>query len=468
MIAAAGAGLLTLASAQTQPAAASPIDPATARSELRWAADTLLGVHPSLTQPQARAALEMTLAEQQQRLGDAPTRDDVATRLQLLLASLGDAHTTGAPQAASTRVLPVVFFAVSDAILVSPLSGFDTGLPDAARLVRLGDLSPGQLVSRLRRLVPGNDAWVRYRLGQIVNAEGVLRWLGVLANDRVPITVARPDGTQVTASVTLAAAAELAHRGAPLQALLQRAAGMAEPWTARGKTYLWRIDEASKTGVFWLLSCVDSPDYRAAVDAFFSAVQDAGASRVVLDLRFDGGGNSNVATAFLEHLPSRSVRSYGVEVRPSDALTAQRKRDPAALAKAAVGRDGELLVMQAPGATMAVPAKAPVFHGDVVALVNGATFSSAGMVAVVLRDNGLARVAGSPMGADANGYGDILSFRTPALQLPFTVSYKRFERPDHRAARPETLTIDTPLALTAADVLQGHDALAAYLRDGGN
>jgi len=464
---AACAALFALAAAHAQVPASSPVDPATARADLRWAADTLLQVHPALTQPQARAALEQTLAAQLARLGNAPTRADVAVDLQLLLASLHDPHTTGAPQAASARFLPVVFFAVSDAVLVSPLSGGETGLPDVGRLVRLGDLSPAQLLDRFRRLIPGNDAWVRYRLGQIVNAQDVLAWLGVVENGAVRITVERPDGTRTTATVALRPSAELANRGAPLQALLQRAAGMTEAWTTRGKTYMWRIDEASSTGVFWLLSCVDSPDYRAAVDAFFSAVEAAGATRIVLDLRFDGGGNSNVATAFLSHLPARTVRSYGEEVRPSDAVTAQRGSDPSALAEAAVTHDGDLLVMQVPGTTLDVPAKAPIFDGDVVVLVNGATFSSAGMVAVVLRDNGLASIAGAPMGADTNGYGDILSFQTPALHLPFTVSYKRFQRPDAGAPHPDVLTIDTPVGLTANDVLTGRDVLAAYLRSAG-
>lgn len=335
----------------------SAVAPATARAELRWAADTLLKVHPALTRAPARAALERTLAAQEARLGAAPTRDDVAIALQLLLASLGDPHTTAAPQATSARVLPVVFFAVSDAILVSPVTGVDTGLPDVARLVRLGGLTPTQLLDRLRQLVPGNDAWVRYRLGRIVDAEDVLRWLGVLEDSHVAISVERPDGTRVTASVPLEPATALAHRSAPVQALLQRATGMTGAWTHRGETYLWRVDGADRTGIFWLLSCVDSADYRAAVAAFFAAVHGAGATRVVLDLRFDGGGNSNVAVAFLMHLPARTIDSYGVEVRASGSAAQQRGADAAALAGAATGRDGALLVMQRPGADRARPAR---------------------------------------------------------------------------------------------------------------
>ena len=76
----------------------------------------------------------------------------------------------------------------------------------------------------------------------------------------------------------------------------------------------------------------------------------------------------------------------------------------------------------------------------------------------------LARSAASPLGSAPNGYGDILSFQTPALHLPFTVSYKRFERPDRDAPRADALTIDDPLALSADDVLSAHDTIAEWLR----
>ena len=127
----------------------------------------------------------------------------------------------------------------------------------------------------------------------------------------------------------------------------------------------------------------------------------------------------------------------------------------------AASTDGALLVMQEPGALTAVPPSPPVYRGSLIVLVNGATFSSAGMIATILSDNGLARLAGEPMGAEPGGYGDILSFRTPALGLPFTVSYKRFSRP--ATSRGNALPLDVPLPLTANDVLTGRDVLAAWL-----
>ena len=457
--------LLPLAGAQSAPTAAGPLDPAPARAELRYAADRVLEVHPALTRPAARAAFERALAEQQAGLGDHPSADAVAVALQRLLASLGDAHTTAAPQAAAQRVLPLVFFATSDALLVSPLDGSDLDLPDVARVVRLGTLTPDTLQQRMAALVPGPAGWVRYRSAQMIGGEPVLRWLGLVDapdGDGVEITVRGSDGTATRARVPLVPIAAVRGRTAPLQARLQRAVGLGEDW-ARGSTYLWRIDEASGTGLFWLLSCVDSPAYRDAVDAFFQAVHDRGLRRIVLDLQFDGGGNSNVTTPWLQHLPARAVHNYGEIVRPSQVVVDQRGTTRQALIAGASSTDGELLVMQEPGALTAVPPSPPIFTGSLIVLTNGATFSSAGMIATILSDNGLARVAGEPMGAEPGGYGDILSFRTPVLGLPFTVSYKRFTRP--AISRGDALPLDVPLPLTANDVLTGRDVLAAWLRN---
>ncbi|MEJ2291147.1 MAG: S41 family peptidase [Deinococcales bacterium] len=392
--------LLALAGSPGALAGTPALDAATARAELRYAADTALAVHPVLTTEGARTAFEGELARQESRLGDAPTRQDVALALQLLLASLGDAHTTSAPQSAATDQLPVAFFATTDAILVSPVEGLGVPLPDVGILVRLGDLTPDALLGRMAGLIPGALPWVRYRTGQLLATGPVLAWLGVLRQGRVEITVRAPDGTTTTHAVHLVQRSQLRGRSAPLGPRLQRAAGLGQDWTARGQTFLWRIDEASHTGLFWLLSCVDSEAYRGAVEAFFEAVQ----------------------------------------------------------------RDGGLLGMRRASSVIRVPPAPPVFTGDVVVLTNGAAFSSAGMVAVLLSDNGLARVAGEPVGADAGGYGDILTFHTPGLELPFTVSTKRFRRPSRDAVSPSRLPVDLPLPLTAADVIQGRDVLAAWLQ----
>lgn len=461
--------LLALVSfAAAQPGTAAPsgasaaaLDAGTARAELRYVADTVLAVHPAMTDADARQAFQSALADESAGLGDAPTPGDVAMAAQRLLATLGDAHTTSAPQTVAERAVPLVFFAASDGIVVSPLGTAAAGLPDTGRLLRLGTLAPADVLTRLARLVPGNAAWVRYHGMQMLNAASVLSWLGAVQGGAVDVVVQGRDGRIRAASVPLVPVAGLKGAGAALQSSLERAVGLAEPWQQQGSSYRWRIDGASGTGIFWLTSCVDSPEYRAAVDAFFRAVRDRGLDRVVLDLRFDGGGNSAVTDAWLAHLPARKVRNFGVAARISAPVLAQR--GVANLAAGLLPKDHDgLSVMQRAGSVSPVPAAEPIFTGRVIVVVNGATFSSAGMVATLLSDNGLAVVAGEPMGAEPSGYGDILRFRTPTLQLPFTVSYKRFDRP--LADRGARFAVDLPLPLTVNDLLSGRNVLTSWLR----
>lgn len=456
------AGALAAAPATPRPVTPPPLDRATAQAELRYAADAALAVHPALARPAAREAFQRTLAQLQARLGPTPTEGEVAMALQLLLASLGDAHTSSAPRAAATRYLPLSFFATSDAVLVSPVDGSATGLPALGRLESLGGLDADTLLQRMRRVVPGNEAWTRYRAAQMLGSEPLLRWLGAVQQDTVSVRVGTATGS-TSVLVPLVAATELAGRGSELQRGIERAAGLNQPWSHRGPTFLWRIDAASNTAVFWLLSCVDGPEYRDAVAAFFDAVAARGIERIVLDLQFDGGGNSNVATPWLQHLPARVIRNYGVALRPSQALTVQRGTGAAELAGQALARLGPLLVMQRQGMPTAVPPAPPLFTGQLVVLTDAGTFSSAAMIATLLSDNGLARVAGEAMGGEPGGYGDILSFRTPALGLPFTVSFKRFARPARSRGDHTPLPLDVPLPLTANDVLTGRDVLAGWL-----
>lgn len=62
-------------------------------------------------------------------------------------------------------------------------------------------------------------------------------------------------------------------------------------------------------GYFLLSSCTYDSAYVNAVQRFFSEVAASGVQNVVLDLRQNGGGNSNVILPWLQHLPLRYQRA---------------------------------------------------------------------------------------------------------------------------------------------------------------
>ena len=75
-----------------------------------------------------------------------------------------------------------------------------------------------------------------------------------------------------------------------------------------------------------------------------------------------------------------------------------------------------------------------------------------------------AKLLGEPTGNAPSSYGDILTFTLPASGLSYTLSFKRWRRPDGARDPAPTLLPDVPLPRTAATVREGTDPVLDWLR----
>ena len=128
-------------------------------------------------------------------------------------------------------------------------------------------------------------------------------------------------------------------------------------------------------------------------------------TRVVIDLRTNGGGNSAVIDPLLDGL---------------------RKRRFTGRARLAV-------------------------------LVGPATFSSAMMNALTLRRNLGAQLIGEPLGEKPNSYGEVRTMTLPNSQVTIQYSTKFFRL--ERSGDPMTVEPDITVTQTLADFLAGRDAV---------
>ncbi|MCA9285651.1 MAG: hypothetical protein KDA22_10570, partial [Phycisphaerales bacterium] len=133
--------------------------------------------------------------------------------------------------------------------------------------------------------------------------------------------------------------------------------------------------------------------------------------RVVIDLRFNGGGNSALLAPLVEGLAARE--RWGT-----------------------------------PGATMVL-----IGHG---------TFSSAQLNAVELKRRVNALLVGQPTGQRPNAYGEIRQFTLPNSGLTLGHSTKRFVTDPED--RPSTMP-DVPVAVTISDWREGRDPVLAAAID---
>lgn len=272
----------------------------------------------------------------------------------------------------------------------------------------IGPMTPNQLLDSVAPFISHeNQEWLREQAPALLMKLSMLRHLELLGSDgRAVFTLAKPGGALFTMPVAI---------GDPRVVQLGMADGPPHapvPLSrSRPASYYWfRYLEESRTVYIQINRCEEDPALpfaRFAHEAL-AAVAARKARRVVVDLRQNGGGNSEV-------------------IRPLE-----RGLDHARL------------------------------RGRIFVLVGPSTYSSALMNALQLRADAHATLVGEPMGEKPNTYGEIRSITLPNSQLRIWYTTKFFQQAPE--GDPDEVRPDIPAAANLADDLAGRDpALDAAL-----
>ena len=158
--------------------------------------------------------------------------------------------------------------------------------------------------------------------------------------------------------------------------------------------------------------CVDDEELKT-IAAELSSRIDQGCNKVIIDVRENGGGNSQACTRLLESM-GMEAPEYDMVIRYSKEAKEQRGYlRSSGMYRWSAKSDGKA-------------------NNDVnlVVLSDRYTFSSATMMCVYVRDGKLGTIIGESSSNMPSAYGDILYFSLPNSHLYGTVSHKQFIRPD--------------------------------------
>jgi len=220
-----------------------------------------------------------------------------------------------------------------------------------------------------------------------------------------------------------------------------------------GRTCYWRFDGFHV-----------SDAARESVDAVFKDVREHKARNLVIDLRFNGGGNSRAAEYILDYLTSERYRFFSrVEVKVSKPLRSAERLgvlDP--LAGLVPGR-----VVSGKSSWRRPCDVEHRFDGSLYVIVGPRTFSTASGFAHVVKDYHLGTLVGEETGGVRLCFGDCPSFHMPNSNLRFGVSMKRFHAP---IPAPDDATRgsvpDVPIAADCLDPFAGSaDPELAFVLD---
>ena len=179
--------------------------------------------------------------------------------------------------------------------------------------------------------------------------------------------------------------------------------------------------------------CVDIPEnpFEAFLDDMFAEIEAKKIKTLVVDAQYNGGGSSRLCDELLQHLyPLENLEHYTTFMRFSNLMAAYNPKIAAVKARwEDDGHKDELYEMPSPK----IPddyQQPTLYEGNVVFVMGPKTYSSAGILLTLARDNHIGTIIGTTSTFSPSHYGEVLPYRLPNTDVLGSISCKFFARPD--------------------------------------
>jgi C-terminal processing protease CtpA/Prc len=289
-------------------------------------------------------------------------------------------------------------------------------------------------------------------------------WLVYEWEDPYEIAFTPPEAEQtLTASIA----------GLPYGEIQRRRSERADRGSAR--SFAFHPDPETKTGVLDVTQFSAQEEFALFLSETFAEIRDQRFDRLIIDLRQNGGGSTNVSNELLRYITDEPVRNFArydlkVSRQIKRYLKQQAPRWMYWLPLQYFFSEGRLIWGAPEGTTVVMEGEfiepgdpALRFSGDLFVFVGPRTFSTAADFAAVVKDFGLGTLVGEETGGLACSFGDTYPFRLPNSQIEVRTSYKYFIRPSGEITEGG-IQPDHRMLETAADVAAGRDAAMELAR----
>ncbi|MDH4270710.1 MAG: hypothetical protein OEW18_01905 [Candidatus Aminicenantes bacterium] len=315
------------------------------------------------------------------------SQSEILVGLMRIVAAVGDSHTTLGYR--PRQGIPLMLYWFKDGISILNTTAAYRDILNG-RITAIGEKPIEDIIPILAALVPHeNQAQVKNMLPNLLTDTQILYGAGIISSpDTASMTVLTAAGRSVTLEMT-----PVSFSSKP-EWLVDTSDESGAPLYLKNRRlfYWFEVLPESRTLFFKYNSCqnMSGQPFDDFVKDLFDAADAGKVSRIIIDLRHNGGGNSAIFAPFLAELKKR----------PS------------------LCREGGVYV-----------------------LVGRRTFSSAILNALDLEKETPAVFAGEPTGGKPNHYGEVQSFRLPqsGLAVTYSVKYFRVVEGDPESLMPDLL-----------------------------
>ena len=319
-----------------------------------------------------------------------------------------DGHTSVSYMAGSNsniKMIPLKFVWLKDGMIISESTDL---LKKGDKILSIGNKEPEQILKEMKKIIPAeNDEWVKFSSQNLLLNSIYLNKLGLISKNCVSAKIEHMSGSIETINLPLTSISNNSFQNI--------------------KPYSYEIRKDNGIALFHLNECLDDEGYRKMLNDFFNEVQSSSIKKVAVDLRQNGGGNSEVMDDFLMHI---KIDHYiGYTDRRISQISPEIK----------VHHDSSNL-----------------YKGKIYVLTSSNTFSSANWFAVIFKYNKIGTIIGEPTGNAPSHYGYPVSFTLPNSKLLASISKNDWLSP-YLDDSKNALDPNIYIPLTRNNVVSGND-----------
>jgi hypothetical protein len=197
--------------------------------------------------------------------------------------------------------------------------------------------------------------------------------------------------------------------------------------SASAGPYQLHIMDSLSTAIIDFRSFKDKSAFNLFADSAFSLLKEKGIKNLIIDIRYNLGGDSDIGDDFLQYFIDSDFTQYSKLVKKYSRLQKERYRNNE---NTCVGDSAYIEMMNKPNGSMEIEFSPMVkkrntptsFVGNLFVLTSPFTFSSAADFAQAVKHYNLGKIVGEETGGMIVSFGDIVYAELPNSQIPFTIS----------------------------------------------